>query len=67
VERVGAGLLVDPKSPRAIAEAINWILTHPEEADQMGQRGRQAVQSTYNWSTEAAKLIRKYEEVLGAD
>ncbi|MGH9563030.1 MAG: glycosyltransferase, partial [Terracidiphilus sp.] len=43
VEMTEAGLLVDPTSPVAIAEAMRWCLDHPEEALAMGRRGRAAV------------------------
>ena len=46
MESAGCGLLVDPMNPRAIADAMLWILEHPDEAAAMGQRGRLAVEST---------------------
>jgi glycosyltransferase involved in cell wall biosynthesis len=40
----GCGILVDPEKPLDIAAAMQWILDHPEEADEMGKRGRVAVE-----------------------
>lgn len=59
-----AGLLVDPQNPAAIAEAIEYLLTHPEEAQNMGKRGRQAVEQHYNWEQEAETLLDFYQKVL---
>lgn len=61
----GCGLLVDPGDPSAIAGALRWVLDHPEEAEAMGERGRQAVQDTYNWNIEAEKLLDLYKRLLG--
>jgi len=55
------GLLVDQKDPVSIAKAIDWILTHPEEAERMGQRGKAAVAAKYNWGVEERKLLAVYE------
>ena len=60
VEGAGAGLLVDPKSPAQVAEAISWLLTHEDEAAEMGRRGRQAVLDQYNWAVEEKKLLDFY-------
>lgn len=60
------GLLVDPLNSESIAEAMRWILDHPAEAEAMGRRGRQAVEHTYHWDTEAAKLVDLYKKLLAA-
>jgi glycosyltransferase involved in cell wall biosynthesis len=54
------GLLVDPLDAEAIAEAMMWIFSHPEEAEKMGQRGLAAVQSKYNWDNEERVLLDLY-------
>jgi len=56
VEKAGCGLLVDPLKPEAIAQAIEYMLAHPQEAELMGRRGREAVETQYNWEREEAKL-----------
>jgi glycosyltransferase involved in cell wall biosynthesis len=64
VGEVGCGLLVNPNNPRDIAQAIEWILRHPEEAEQMGQRGAAAVRSKYNWEAESEKLLELYSNLM---
>jgi glycosyltransferase involved in cell wall biosynthesis len=56
----GCALLVDPKKPAAIAEAIHFLLTHDDEAQAMGRRGRALVEAHYQWSTEAQHLLACY-------
>jgi len=58
------GLLVNPLNPAEIAEAMRWILDNPEEAEAMGQRDRQAVDTQYNWNVEVAKLIALDNKLL---
>lgn len=58
------GLVVDPLDPSAIAKAIAWLLEHPAEAAEMGERGRQASLTHFNWSSEADRLVRAYRELL---
>ncbi len=60
----GAGLLVDPLKPSSIAEAIEFLITHPAEAEAMGRRGRELVEMQYNWSSEKETLLRFYDQVL---
>lgn len=64
VEGNNCGLCVDPLDPRKIAAAIEYLLTHPEEARRMGENGRQAVEKKYNWEREGQKLLTLYGEVL---
>lgn len=64
VETSGAGVIVDPEDPRAIASAMRWIIANPSQASAMGARGRQAVQDRFNWDAEAAKLLAMYDRIL---
>jgi len=57
------GLLVDPTDPEAIAEAMAWLFDHPDEAEEMGERGRKAVFEKYNFAGEAAELDRFYRRL----
>lgn len=64
VERYHCGICVNPESVDEIAEAIQYLLDHPEEANRMGENGRKAVIEEFNWDVEKKKLIHLYEEVL---
>jgi glycosyltransferase involved in cell wall biosynthesis len=61
---IGCGLLVDPLKPSEIAKAIEYLLTHPAEAEQMGRRGREAVEKSFNWECEERKLLQFYGGLL---
>ena len=65
VERHQCGFCVSPYDPVAVANALQYLIEHPDEAQRMGQRGRAAVEAHYNWQTEAAKLRAFYSVVLG--
>jgi glycogen(starch) synthase len=43
------GVTVRPEDQAALAEAIVFLLEHPEEAVRMGQMGRRRVQDVFNW------------------
>jgi glycosyltransferase involved in cell wall biosynthesis len=58
------GLMVDPLDPAAIALTIDYLVTHPEEAQRMGANGRKAVVDRYNWANEEQKLFAFYERTL---
>ncbi len=64
IEKVGCGLVVDPLDLNQIADAITWVLDHPAEAEAMGRRGQAAVRSTYNWGTQAERLLDLYDRLL---
>jgi glycosyltransferase involved in cell wall biosynthesis len=64
IEGNQCGLCVDPLDSKAIAEAIDYLVTHPVEAEQMGRNGQKAIQEKYNWSLEEKKLLELYKELL---
>jgi phosphatidyl-myo-inositol dimannoside synthase len=43
------GLLVDPRNPSAVADAIDGLLEHPDRAAAMGAAGRAEVERYYHW------------------
>jgi len=63
MEREGTGVGVDAFSPPSIAEGILRILGRPEEAVDMGERGRALVESRHTWR-EAARLTFAFLERL---
>lgn len=54
------GFCVDPMDPGSIASAIDYCLTHPDEAGRMGENGMKAVREKYAWETEEKKLEEIY-------
>jgi len=64
IEGNNCGLTVDPLNPREIAQAVEYLIEHPDEARKMGENGRKAVVVKYNWETESKKLIDVYEDLL---
>lgn len=58
------GIYVDPMNPKAIADAIDYVVTHPKEAQKMGENGRKAVLEKYNWDIEENKLLLFYKRVV---
>ena len=59
------GLLVDPLNPKAIAAAIDELVSNPALAQRKGENGRQAVEEKYNWGVEERKLLDFYQRVIG--
>ena len=65
VEGNQCGSCVDPLDSKAIGEAIQYLIDHPAEAQQMGKNGRQAVEQKYNWTIEEQKLLELYAGLSG--
>lgn len=60
IEGNHCGICVDPLDPSAIAAAIDYLVGHPDVAEAMGKRGRDAVLKKYNWDVEATRLTDFY-------
>jgi glycosyltransferase involved in cell wall biosynthesis len=56
------GFLVEPGDAAALAGRLGWMLDHPDEAAEMGRRGRAWVERTF--STE--RYVEGYRRVLAA-
>ena len=51
------GILVDPLNKDQIRDAIEYLVTHKEEAWRMGQEGRRAVIEKYSWDALSVKYL----------
>jgi phosphatidylinositol alpha-1,6-mannosyltransferase len=58
------GLLVDPTSPQAIAEAIVGLFADGQYAKWLGENGRKRVESTMNWNIAASMVDETISRVL---
>lgn len=66
IEGNRCGICVNPKSSKEIASAMNYLLDNPDEANEMGERGRRAIEEKYNWEQEEKKLLKVYGELLSS-
>ena len=55
------GLLVPPRDPDALADAIVWMIQHPRERRVMGRRGRLRVADHFNLDSTIEQYQRLYE------
>lgn len=60
------GLVVPPGDPWALAQAINKILDDKELARKFGENARKRVEENFTKELMAERVMRVYEEVLGA-
>ena len=58
------GILVPPKDPQKMAEAIRRILKNPDMAKKMGQAGRKRVEEKFSLDRMAREYEAIYEECL---
>jgi glycosyltransferase involved in cell wall biosynthesis len=64
VEKYDCGICVDPENSKEIAEAINYILANPLNANRMGINGRKAIKEVFNWEQEEQKLAELYTDLV---
>ena len=58
------GLVSPPGQPLRLADNIIWLLDHPEEATQIGKRGRQRVVPTFDARRMVHRIEALYERLL---
>jgi glycosyltransferase involved in cell wall biosynthesis len=61
VKQHDCGLIFPAADPKALAAAVAALASDPQRADEMGQRGRKAVETAYDWrfrAQETATLLR---------
>lgn len=58
------GILIDPTDPAGLASAIASMLTDPDSRREMGIRGRERVETHFNWSRVAHDTARFVRECV---
>jgi glycosyltransferase involved in cell wall biosynthesis len=61
----GNGLLVPPRAPAALAEAISSLLADAKLRARLGGAARCTVKDTFSWPVVGQKYIRYYQDLLG--
>jgi glycosyltransferase involved in cell wall biosynthesis len=60
----GAGILVPPADPPALAAAIRRLLADEPLRQRMGEAARKRIEESFSWEIAAKKTLEVYEEVL---
>ena len=63
IEDNNAGICVDPLNAEEISDAINYLVSNPKKAKEMGENGKKMVIEKYNWDNEKKKLIDLYKSL----
>jgi len=61
----GCAKFVDPLSIKEITESINYLIEQKEEANALGKKGKEMVETQFSWQTESEKLINLYKQLEG--
>jgi glycosyltransferase involved in cell wall biosynthesis len=64
LENENCVIFVKDNDIRQFANGIEYLLSHPKKAKEMGNNGREVVFRKYNWDTEEKKLIALYKNFL---
>ena len=64
VKRNNAGIIVPPKDPEALADAIIKLLDDKDLTKKMGANGRGLVEEKYTWKRVAEMTEKVYKEVI---
>ena len=64
VEDTGGGILVEPCSPRALAQGLRQLIDDPSQRRELGAAGRRAVLERYDEGTMAEETLDLYRSLL---
>ena len=62
VEHMKSGILVEPKNPEAMAEAIKFMIDNPEKRKEFGEKLKEKVEKEFKLETMVEKTIAVYSE-----
>jgi len=56
-------LFANPYNSKDIAEKILYLLNKPNEAKELGKKGRKLIEKKFNWEVESEKLLEMYNNL----
>lgn len=59
-----AGILVEPRNPKALANAIRVLMDDEELRGEFGERGRKRVEENFTWENVAERCVTVYKEEI---
>lgn len=62
VEEGVTGFLIPPNDPMALREKIQYVISHPKIAEQMGRAGRDVVLERFTWDHVVEQCLNAYRE-----
>ena len=65
VGRDGCCILVPPKDPQALAEAIKRLIGDEQLRRSMAVAGRQRIETLFSWEQAAKQIVEVYKEAIG--
>jgi glycosyltransferase involved in cell wall biosynthesis len=64
IDATGGGVLVEPDSPRALADGLRELMADPVRRVEMGRRGRETVQRDFTADAMARRTLEVYRHFL---
>jgi glycosyltransferase involved in cell wall biosynthesis len=61
---VEASLYAKPHDIKDISKQIIFLLNNKDKAEEIGKKGRELVESEYNWEKESKKLVKYYKKLI---
>ena len=58
------GICIQPKSSKALADAIKYFYNNPSEIERMGKNANELAWKNFDIKRNALKLLNVYKEVL---
>lgn len=65
IDSIGGGLLVEPESPEAVAEALKALMEEVELRRELGEKARRGVQKNHGIRATAEGMLDVYRRLLG--
>ncbi len=58
------GYLIPPKDPQAIADAVNYVIEHPDEVKNVVDNAKKLVREKFDYRKNARQFVQLYREML---